>query len=109
MAHLRLRNNFQGDFKICVGLSSYPFGFRAGSLDVGDAPASMEIPYRDGKNHVGKGEGSSDLECLDSRWGIEKGDLDDGLGDSFPNRDFPLEGGGIQDKWCGGVLRECLR
>jgi hypothetical protein len=28
----------------------------------------MEIPYRDGDNHVRKGEGSIDLECLDARW-----------------------------------------
>jgi hypothetical protein len=68
----------------------------------------MEIPYRDGKNHVGKGEGSSYLECLDSRWGVEKGDLGNGLGDCLPNQDFPLEGG-IWDKWCSGVFREFLR
>ena len=53
----------------------------------------MEIPYRDGKNHVGKGESSIYLEFLDSRWGVEEGDLGNGLDDCLPNRDFPLEGG----------------
>jgi hypothetical protein len=54
----------------------------------------MEIPYRDGKNHVGKGKGSSYLEFLYTRWWVEKGDLGNSLGDCFPNRDFPLEEGG---------------
>jgi hypothetical protein len=48
-----------------------------------------------GKNHVGKGEGGSYLECLDSRWGLEKMDLGNGLGDCFSNWYFPLEGGEI--------------
>ena len=69
----------------------------------------MNIPYRNGKNHVGKGESRSYLECLDSRSGVEKGNLGNGLGDCLPNQDFPLEGGGISDKWCSGVLRELLR
>jgi len=69
----------------------------------------MDIPYRDGKNHVGKGEGSNYLECFDSRWGVEKGNLGNGLGDCLPNRDFPLERGKIPNKWCGGALRELLR
>jgi hypothetical protein len=69
----------------------------------------MEIPYRDRKNHVGKGESRSYLECLDSRWGVEKGDLGNGLWDCFPNWDFPLWGRKIRDKWCSGVFREFLR
>jgi hypothetical protein len=55
----------------------------------------MEIPYRDGKNHVRKSEGSNYLECLDSRCGVEKGNLGNGLGDYLPNRDVPLEGGDL--------------
>jgi hypothetical protein len=54
----------------------------------------VEIPYRDGKNHVRKGESSRDLECLDSRWGVEKGDLGNILEDCLQNWDFPLKGGG---------------
>jgi hypothetical protein len=54
----------------------------------------MEIPYWDGNNHVRKGESSNYLECLDSRWGVEKGDLGNGLGDCLLDWDFPLEGGG---------------
>jgi hypothetical protein len=69
----------------------------------------MEIPYMDGKNHVGKGESNSDLECLDASWGVEKGNLGNVLGDCLPNQDFPLEGGGIQDKWCDVVFKEFLR
>jgi hypothetical protein len=71
----------------------------------------MDIPYRDGENHVWKGESSSYFECLDSRWGVEKGNLDNGLGDYLPNWDLILEGwgGGIWDKWCSGILREFLR
>jgi hypothetical protein len=53
----------------------------------------MKIPYRDGKHHVRKGKGHSYLELLDSRWGVEEGDLGNGLGDCLPNQDFPLEGG----------------
>jgi hypothetical protein len=53
----------------------------------------MEIPYRDFEHHVGKDESSSYLECLDSRWWVEKGDLCNGLGDYLPKRDFPLERG----------------
>jgi hypothetical protein len=53
----------------------------------------MEIPYMDGKNHVGKGESSSYLECLDSKWGVERGNFGNGLGDYLPNQDFSLEGG----------------
>jgi len=30
---------------------------------------------------------------LNSRWGVEKGNLGNGLGDCLPNWDFPLEGG----------------
>ena len=69
----------------------------------------MQIPYRDGENHVGKGERSSYLECFDSRCGVEKMDLGNGLGDFLPKRYFPLEGGGIRDKWCSGVLKGFLR
>jgi hypothetical protein len=54
----------------------------------------MEIPYRDFKNHVWKGESRNYLECLDSSWGVEKGNLGNGLRDCFPNWDFPLEWGG---------------
>jgi hypothetical protein len=50
----------------------------------------MEISYKDGDNNVRKGEGRNDLECLDTSWGVEKGDLGNGLGDCFPNQDFPL-------------------
>ena len=39
----------------------------------------MKISDRDGENHVWKGESSNYLECLDSRWGVEKGDLGNGL------------------------------
>jgi len=53
----------------------------------------MKIPNKDGENHVWKGESSSYLECLDSRWGIEKGNLGNGLGDCLPNRDVPLPSG----------------
>jgi hypothetical protein len=28
--------------------------------------------------------------------GVEKGDLGNGLGDNFPNRDFPLERGKLE-------------
>jgi len=63
----------------------------------------MEIPYRDGENHVRKSEGSSYLECLESRWGVEKGSLGNGLGDCLPNQDFPLEGGGGESRTSGVV------
>jgi hypothetical protein len=53
----------------------------------------LEIPYRDDDNHVRKGGSRSNLECLDARWGLAKGDLGNGLGGCFPNRYFPLEGG----------------
>jgi hypothetical protein len=53
----------------------------------------MEIPYKDGKHHVGEGESIRYLECLDSRWGLEKGDLGNELGDYFPYGYFPLKGG----------------
>jgi hypothetical protein len=54
----------------------------------------MKIPEKDGENHVWKGENSSYLECLESRWGVEKGDLHNVLGNYLPNLYFPLEGGG---------------
>jgi hypothetical protein len=69
----------------------------------------MEIPYRDGKNHVWKGESSSFLDCLDSRLGVEERNLGDGLGDCLPNQDFLLEGRKIWDKWCSGEIMELLR
>jgi len=69
----------------------------------------MEIPYRNGENHVGKGESSNYLECLDPRRGVEKGDFGNGFGDYLLNRYFPLERGEIRDKWCGGVFREFMR
>jgi hypothetical protein len=69
----------------------------------------VEIPYKYGKDHVIKGEGRNNLEFLDFRWGVEKGDLGNGLGDCLPNWDSPLERGKIWDKWCAGVLREFLR
>jgi hypothetical protein len=69
----------------------------------------VEIPYRNGKNYVRKSEGRSYLECLDSRWGVEKGNLGNGLGDCLQNQYFPLEWGEIQDKWCSSVLKELLR
>ena len=53
----------------------------------------MEIPYRDGNNHIGNGEVRNYLECLDSRCQVEKGYLGNGLGDCLPNWYFPLEGG----------------
>jgi len=53
----------------------------------------MKIPYRDDKHHVRKGKGHGFLECLDSMWGVETGNLGNGLVDCFLNRDFPLEGG----------------
>jgi hypothetical protein len=69
----------------------------------------MKIPYKDGEHHVRKGKGCNYLECLDSRWGVDERNLGNGLGDCLPNWDFPLEGGGIGDKWCNRVLREFLR
>jgi len=33
------------------------------------------------------------MECFDSRWGVEKGNLGNGLGDYLPKWDFPLERG----------------
>jgi hypothetical protein len=45
----------------------------------------MKVPYKDGKHHVRKGESSSYLECLDSKWGVEKGNLSNVLGDCLPN------------------------
>jgi hypothetical protein len=64
----------------------------------------MEIPYRDGKNHVGKGESSNYLECLDSRWGVEKGDLGNGLGDLSPKLGFSPGGGGGESGTSGAVV-----
>jgi hypothetical protein len=58
----------------------------------------MDIPYRDGKHHVRKGKGHRYLECLDSKWGVEKGNFSNALGDCLPNQDFPLEGGKHLDK-----------
>jgi hypothetical protein len=46
----------------------------------------------DGKNHVWKGESSSYLKFLDSRLGVEKGNLGNGLRDFLPNQDFPHGG-----------------
>jgi hypothetical protein len=69
----------------------------------------MKIPYRDGKHHDRKGKGRSYLECLDSRWGVEEGKLGNVLVQYLPNWYFPLEWGGIWDKWCKRVLMELLR
>jgi hypothetical protein len=64
----------------------------------------VKIPYRDGEHHVWKGKHRNYLEFLDSRWGVEEGNLSNGL------RDFLPEGGeGIRDKWCSRVLKELLR
>jgi hypothetical protein len=71
----------------------------------------LEIPYRDGENHVRKGEGSNDLECLDSKWGVEKWDLGNVLGDCLPNWNFPLdEGGNIRQvvQWCSQGIPEAI-
>jgi hypothetical protein len=69
----------------------------------------MKIPYRDDKHHVRKNEGCNYLEILDSRWGVEEGNLGNGLRDYLPNWDFPPEERKIWDKWCNGVLREFMR
>jgi hypothetical protein len=45
------------------------------------------------------------LESLYSWWGVEEGDLSDGLGDCLPNQDFSLGKGEIGGKWCRRVLR----
>jgi hypothetical protein len=64
----------------------------------------MKIPNKDGDNHVWKGESRNYLEFLEFRWGVEKGNLGNGLGDYLPNWDFPLEGGGnlgqVVQWWC---------
>jgi hypothetical protein len=54
----------------------------------------MYIPYKDGEYHVWKCKSCDYLELFDSRWGVEKGNLGNGLGDCLPNQDFLLEGGG---------------
>jgi len=51
------------------------------------------MPYRDGDHHVRKGKVCSYLEFLDSRRGVEEGNLGNVLGDYLPNWYFPLEGG----------------
>jgi hypothetical protein len=66
----------------------------------------------DGEHHVGKGESRNYLECLDSRSGVEEGDLGNSMGDCLPNWYFPLRwggGGGIWDKWFSGGFMEFLR
>jgi hypothetical protein len=45
----------------------------------------MNIPYGDGKHHIWKGKGRIYLEFLDSRWGVEEGNLSNGLRDFLPN------------------------
>jgi hypothetical protein len=44
MASFKIAQQLQGDFKICVGACPAVFCFRAGSLDVGDAPAYLVHP-----------------------------------------------------------------
>jgi hypothetical protein len=43
MTSFKIAHQLQGDFKICVGACPAVFCFRAGSLDVGDAPASEVV------------------------------------------------------------------
>jgi hypothetical protein len=45
MTSFKIAQQLQGDFKICAGACPAVLCFRAGSLDVGDAPAStINIP-----------------------------------------------------------------
>jgi hypothetical protein len=70
----------------------------------------VDIPYKDGDNHVRKGEVSNNLECLDFRWGVQKGYLGNCLGDFLQNQYFPLEGGnsGQVVQWCFQGIPETL-
>jgi hypothetical protein len=68
----------------------------------------LEIPYHNVQHHVGKGKHCGYLEILYSRWGVEEGNLSNGLGDCLPNQDLTLGEGDIKDKWCHMVLRGIL-
>jgi hypothetical protein len=43
MTSFKIAHQLQGNFKICAGACPAVFCFRAGSLDVGDAPASYSL------------------------------------------------------------------
>jgi hypothetical protein len=53
MAHLRWRNNSKAFSKFVLALVQLSLAFRAGSLDVGDAPTSGIIPDRVALLHLG--------------------------------------------------------
>jgi hypothetical protein len=67
------------------------------------------LSYQNGEHHVGKSKHCSYLEILYSQWGVEEGNLSNGLGDCLPNWDLTLgevKSGGV---WCRRVLRGFLR
>jgi hypothetical protein len=67
------------------------------------------MPYWNGKNHVGKFKCCGYLKRLYTRWGVEEGDLSNGLGDCLPNWDVTLGEGEIRGILCQRVLRGFLR